>query len=141
MISCNLTRRSTQTKCPARYAPCRVGEAILGGVGKDVLEPRVGIEAEHIFAGTSLGNCFHAMRRCSFILALYFARSAFFFTTQLFLLLFRPEALVSGLTWSRHSRWNMVTRTIFPLLLLKHRIIHVNIVEHSGEILVSEQLL
>ena len=35
----------------------------------------------------------------------------------------------------------MIARTIFALLLLKHGIIHMDVVEHRGQIFMSQQLL
>src|SRR5205807_10530951 len=87
------------------------------------------------------GNCLPAMRRYSFVLFLRATGSAFFFTIQPFLLLFRPVTLVSGLTWSRHSRRNVIARAKFALLLLHDRIVHMDVVEDGGQILMTQEFL
>lgn len=56
-------------------------------------------------------------------------------------LLFRSNALVSGLSRPWHAGWNVIARTVFAFLFLQDRIIHMDIVEHSRQILMSQELL
>src|SRR5262249_51932661 len=55
--------------------------------------------------------------------------------------LFRPNALASGLSRPRHAGWNVIARTIFAFLFLKHRIVHMDVVEYRRQIFMAQQLL
>src|SRR5713101_1918309 len=57
------------------------------------------------------------------------------------LLLFRPKAFPSGLSRPRHPGWNVIARAVFPFLFLEYRIIHMDVVEYGGQVLMSQELL
>src|SRR5690242_9035770 len=57
------------------------------------------------------------------------------------LLLFLLEALAPGLPRPGHTGRDVVARAIFPLLFLKHCIVHMDVVEHRREIFMAQQLL
>src|SRR5579883_904131 len=62
--------------------------------------------------------------------------------THLFpLSLFRSIAFAPRFSWSRHPSRNMITRAILPFLLLQDGIIHMNVIEHSRQIFMSQQFL
>lgn len=48
------------------------------------------------------------------------------------------KALAPQITWSRHPRGNMIARAKFAFLLLDDRIIHMDVVEDGGQILMAQ---
>src|SRR6266704_1898876 len=50
-------------------------------------------------------------------------------------------ALSSGLSRPRHPGWDVIARAVFAFLFLEDRIIHMDVVEYRGQILMPQELL
>jgi hypothetical protein len=54
---------------------------------------------------------------------------------------FPLEALAPKIAWARHASWNMIARAKLAFLLLHDRIVHMDVIEYGGQILMSQQFL
>src|SRR5260370_4417644 len=58
-----------------------------------------------------------------------------------FLLIFCLETFAPRFAWPWHAWGNVISRTIFPFLILDRRIIHMHVIFHRRHIFMSKQLL